>query len=520
MKSANRFSFLLGFALAGCASTASESAETDTNPYASFALAPPPEEGRDPVGEAESVPAPAPSPAAVSEPAESAVPADPSGSVAKPVPSSGDQLALWNDPEFQRQFTESYIAETEVEPRITVVERDRIQEVLELMSSDRTDKALALLEKHGGKASSAVFDFMIGNIYFQREELDRAALAYGIAVDKYPKFRRAWRNLALIHVRENEFEQAAAAFTRVIELGGGDAITYGLLGFAHSGLEHHLSAETAYRMATLLDPQTMDWKMYLTRSFFEQRRYADAVALCDQLIAEQPERTELWLLQANAYVGLEQPMRAAENYELVDRLGGSTTDSLNMLGDIYVNAELFDLAVTSYVRAMEMDDGGDVARPVRAAKVLTSRGALDETRTLVERIDALHGAGLDDQERIDLLKLRARLAVAAGEGGEEARVLEAIVELDPLDGEALILLGQHAGRDGDVEQAIFYYERAASLEAFEADAKVRHAQLLVGQSRYDEALPLLRRAQMLKPRDNIQEYLEQVERVAQNRRSP
>lgn len=57
----------------------------------------------------------------------------------------------------------------------------------------------------------------------------------------------------------------------------------------------------------------------------------------------------------------------------------------------------------------------------------------------------------------------------------------------------------------------------ASLEAFEADAKVRHAQLLVKNGNYAEALPLLRRAQQIKPRDNIQAYLEQVERVAKGR---
>ena len=51
-------------------------------------------------------------------------------------------------------------------------------------------------------------------------------------------------------------------------------------------------------------------------------------------------------------------------------------------------------------------------------------------------------------------------------------------------------------------------------EAFEADAKVRHAQLLISQSKYREALPLLKRAQAIKPRDNVAQYLDQVERLA------
>jgi tetratricopeptide (TPR) repeat protein len=149
--------------------------------------------------------------------------------------------------------------------------------------------------------------------------------------------------------------------------------------------------------------------------------------------------------------------------------------------------------------------------------VLTAHGALDDTKRLIERAEALQVNYISPLERKDLLKLRARIAVAEGAGEDEIKVLEEIVSLDPLDGEALILLGQHTARAGDYEKAVFYYERAESLEPYEADAKLHHAQLLVGQGKYTEALPLLRRAQDIKPRDDVQKYLEQVERVAKSR---
>ena len=424
------------------------------------------------------------------------------------------ELSLWNSEKFRTQFAQSYIAETEIEPTLDKDDREDMMEVMELVAADDMDGARVLLEKIRSETSSAVFDFTLANIYFQNERLDDAAFLYQIAVDKYPKFRRAWRNLGLILVRQGEYKAALPALTQVIELGGGDALTYGLIGFAYSNVENSLAAESAYRMAILLDPTTMDWKMGLARSLFRQQRYADAAALLDTLIRDQPNKPDLWLLQANAYIGLEQPMRAAENYEVVDQLGGSTVDSLNMLADIYVNQELNDVAVDTYVRALEMDKSGNFDRAVRAAKVMTTNGALEETKTLVDYLDSRFGAQLDPEDRKDLLKLRARVAVAEGAGDEEARVLEEIVEIDPLDGEALILLGRHAGRSGDIETAEHYYERAAAIEQFEADAKVRHAQLLVRESRYEEALPLLRRAQMLKPRDNVQKYLEQVEQIA------
>jgi tetratricopeptide (TPR) repeat protein len=398
-----------------------------------------------------------------------------------------------------------------------VVERTDMEKILSLISSDKMDDAARQLEGKRGKAASAVFDFTLANIYFQQEKLPEAAAAYEAAVEKYPKFRRAHRNLGLIYVRQGEFAKAVSSLTRVLELGGGDALTCGLLGFAYSSTGNDLSAESAYRQAVLLDPSTLDWQMGLARSLFKQERYAEAVALCGSMINAHPERADLWLLQANAFIGMNQSGKAAENYEFVDRLGASTADSLNMLGDIYINESLFDLAVDAYIRAMDKKPDSSSERAIRASKVLVTRGALNETRRLISRIEQMSDEQLGTAERKDLLKLRARIAVAEGAGEEEVRVLEQIVEMDPLDGEALILLGQHAARAGDNEKAVFCYERAESLEKYEADAKVRHAQLLVGQGKYTEALPLLRRAQELKPRDDIQKYLDQIERIAKSK---
>ncbi|MCA9436298.1 MAG: tetratricopeptide repeat protein [Candidatus Omnitrophica bacterium] len=411
------------------------------------------------------------------------------------------------------------MAETEVEPRIENNERSTMQKVLEMIANDEMSKATETIEKEIARDEDAspVFDFTLANLYFQMEKFEKALSSYQIAVEKFPKFRRAWKNMSLIYVRQGRLEEALPGLTRVIELGGSDAITYGLLGYAYSSVENHISAESAYRMAILLEPKTLDWKMGLARSLFKQERYAEAASLCGQLIENHPDRSDLWLLQANAYIGLNQPVKAAEIYELVNHLGQATVASLNMLGDIYINEELYDMAVESYIGALEKDPEKSTDRTIRSAKVLSARGAYEETRKLVDTVEGLRKDQLSEDQRKDLLKLKARLAVADGSDEEEVNVLQQIVELDPLDGEALILLGQHSSRTGDMEKAEFYYERAANIEKFEADAKVRHAQLLVKSGKYDEALPLLRRAQQVKPRDNVQEYLEQVERVSKNR---
>ncbi len=434
--------------------------------------------------------------------------------VLKPADLRPMEVRFWEDRGFRDAFLASYIPATSIEPDVTEDERERVQELLALIGEGSFDEAITRIARLRTDASTAVYEFLLGNIHFQADRLDEAAAAYLEAVRKYPNFRRAWKNLGLIRVKQQDFASALPALSKVIELGGGDGRTYGLLGFGYASTGDSIAAESAYRMAILLDPGTIDWKMQLGRALFMQQRYADAAALVGRLIEQNPAEPNLWILQANAFIGLGEPRRAAENYEMVDKLGASTVDTLNMLGDIYINEGLFDAAVATYDRAMELDLDSRPERALRAARVMVAQGAYAPTKTMVQAIKDLYGYTLEDADRKELLRVEARIAVAEGAGEEQVRILEEIIRLDPLDGDALLLLGQHHHRQDEAERAIFYFERAASLPAFEADAKVRHAQVLVGQQRYAEALPLLRQAQSVRPRESVRDFIEQVERFA------
>jgi len=429
----------------------------------------------------------------------------------------GPELGSLRDPGFHQRFLESYLSDTETEPEVAADERETMQKLVELLGAEKLDEAAAVLAERRSPQATALFDFWRGNIHYQKEELQAAAAAYQVAVDKHPKFKRAWTNLAQVRYRQGDFAGAIPAFARVIELGGADGKLYGLLGVCHARGESYVAAESAFRMATMMDPGANEWKMGLAESLFRQARYSDAASLLQALIAEHPERPELWRLQGEAYWMSNQPMQAAENFEMTCRLGGDTPELLENLGLIYAKQEVFDLAVDSYLAAAAKKKEGSLDATLRAAKYMAANGALLAVRRLVEGLEATRGSTLSQDDRKELLRLRARIAAADGASDEEARVLGEIVELDPLDGDALILLGRHCVRQGEFEKAAFWFERAEGIAAFEAEAKLRHGELLVKQGQYAQALPHLRRAQALRPREDVQKYLDQVERNAQGR---
>ena len=432
--------------------------------------------------------------------------------------SQPDLAVIWNDPGFQKSFIGGYGVSADIEPRIAQDDMALLELVRQLMA-DELPAAETLLKESVRPEVSAVIDLTLGGVQFQQDKIDDALVNYRNAVAKFPNFRRAYRSIGLICTRKSQYEAAIAAFNKMIELGGADAYSYGLLGFCHSARGDYQPSEAAYRNALLLQPDNVEWRLGLTRSVFKQAKYEDAASLLDVLITNYPDKADFWLLQSHTYLGLKQPMKAAVNLEALDSIGKSTVDSLFTLGDIYVSEALPDMALSAYERAIAKNPTQPVSRSIRAAEVLAARGGLPQSKTLLTLVKANWNDTLSDTDRRKVLKLQARLTMNSGSGDTEtATVLEEVIALDPLDGEALMLLGQHYNRMAQPDKAILYYERAARIDSFAANAKVKIAQVFVAQGRFTEALPLLRDAQSLKPRDDIARYIEQVERASKSKR--
>jgi Flp pilus assembly protein TadD len=263
----------------------------------------------------------------------------------------------------------------------------------------------------------------------------------------------------------------------------------------------------------VFEPDNADFKLGLVKCAIALRNFDHALALLDELIQASPDQEGLWSLQANILIQQERSAQAIVSLEVLRRLGKASAANLYTLGDLYLGQESRDLALQAYLQAAETDAGQYPARALRPAQILLSRGAHDEAKTLLAKIREGTGT-LAEEDALKLLKLEARVATARGEGDAAIRTLETIIARNPLDAEALLLAGDHYARSGDPQTAELRFEAAAKIEGSEADAFLKLAQLNVQARRYAPAVELLRKAQKVRPRDNVQRYLERVEQLA------
>ncbi len=445
------------------------------------------------------------------QPATAAAPTGPA--TFAPLPEGHELAAVWNSPEFTKRLIGSYGFLSEAEPKLNAEEYQFYTNSIQPVLLSDPKKAITLLAVRAKPTSSAQFDYLLGTLHFQNEDLTNAIRYFETALTKFPDYRRAQKNLAFALVRDGKYAEAVKPLTRAIALGGGDSKVFGLLGFAQMSQGRFISAEGAYKQALAFEPDNMDFKLGAVKCAVATANYDHALAQLDELIQQAPDRENLWTLQANIHIQKEQPAKAALSLELLRRLGKAGPQSLFLLGDLYMTQDARDLALETYLEALDKDEGKNPAKALRPANILVSRGANDEARKLFGRIRSAGGA-LKAEDEMKLLKLESKVAMATGEGEKAIKTFEQIIGRNPLDGEALLLAGDYYSRNGNAELAAIKFDAAGKIEGFEADAFVKHAQLLVQTKKYTQAVELLRKAQKAKPRENVQRYLEKVEHLS------
>jgi tetratricopeptide (TPR) repeat protein len=438
----------------------------------------------------------------------------------------------FRSPEFRDAFLGTLGVKSDVEPKLTEEEQHYLEQIQPFMGKD-LEACINAFQKVAGPDATARFDYELGLLYMQKNDVDKAREALTAAVTKFDRFLRAHSNLGLLYTRVNRTREAIPHITKSIALGQASEELYGMLAYCHLQNGDSLSAETAYRNAIMLGPKTVDWKTGLAQALFSQQKAGEAIALLDELLKGDPEKELFWNMQAVAQIANGAPLKAAQNLEMLILMGKATAKEYSTLGEIYMSQALYSLASKSFIAGASAK-GAPIGPDglLKSAASLAQRSAYSEAKSVLVAVESVF-SDLDTAQKVKILKVRSRIAMAEEASESAVALLNEIVQVDPMDGEALMLLADHfikKGTDADLVQAIFYLERAIKINTTEADASVRLAQAKIAKSASEtdkgkrleamaSAIELLKRAQELKKRESVGSYLADLEKTVQKLRS-
>jgi tetratricopeptide (TPR) repeat protein len=381
--------------------------------------------------------------------------------LALPVIAQSDNLAPYNTNSFFGDL--GFIpSRTEVEPKIGREDYD-ILEQARVLSKSEPSAAIELLSNKisGDPRCSSVYDFALATLLYQQNRSEDAIVSYHNTLKKDPNFLRAVRNLAYVLIQQQSYAHAIVQLSKALSLGDASSDAYGMLGYCHLMLGNHSSAENAYRFAMVRDPENLAIQNGLIRCLEAMGRYEETVGLLDELIRKNPTDPAYWLTQVNSLNQLGQHRRAIANIEILRRMNKASEPALLLLGDLYLNMELPKLAEDAYSAALQLKGNLSPRHFIRAASQLANQNAYDLAIAYANQIQARYGDIMEKEDELRFLNLRARLFLYVKQYAQSAQILEKLIQQDPLNGEALILLGRSYTELQNFPRASIAFERAA-----------------------------------------------------------
>lgn len=417
-----------------------------------------------------------------------------------------------DSPEYRRRFLANNGVNEAIEPKLTQEDRPLQEAILpHLESSPQT--AINLIEQALTPETNPAFLTILGNLYYQVENFPASERYLKQSLEKFPSLRRSWRTLALTYVQRSMFKEAIAPLLQVIKLGGGDDQSYGLLAYSYLSTEKYESALSAYRLARMFKPDSLDFRRGQAQCLLQTEQHHAAIALFDELLVEHPKEKNFWLAQANSFLALGRPIEAIANLEIVADSSQAEWSSLMLLGDLHLNEDLPQVALKVYQRAIRETTPGDWSQVLRPLRYLLDRRLFTEAKSYLELIRGRAAGKLDapDQRRMQVGE--AHIEMEIGDPSKGFDILTQAIAEDPLDGPSLLLLGEHHQRKSEFEKAEFYLERATNLDQHRVNAYIALGRLEVSRGRLKSALPHLRQAQQLRPSPNVERYIESIQRA-------
>ena len=415
----------------------------------------------------------------------------------------------WSNPEFVDRFMGSYGVDTAKSPSISSEEAEIFRLVAK--SGYKSDTAIKILSNAINTDSSGAMDFALANFLLQNGDIGLAIDSFAIAIDKFPNFGRAYKNIGLAYIQQNNYEKALPNLTKSLEILGGDGGLFGLIGYCHLNNENYGPALDAYKLALVFEPESRDWRLGQLKALQNLRKYNEVENIIYSYIDEKPTEPEFWLQQANAFIAQKEYLQAAANFEVVKMLGGADREMYLLLGDIYVNLDAPTLALEPYNLALST---GEV-KPEDAlslAKVMSRRLPANQLKEFLTKITLTYKNTLNQENSLTLLTLKAANALSMNDKDGAMIMLSEVVAKDPLNGSALLTLGGYYLQENELVKALDYYNRASKVEAVQVDALLGATRVLVKKGKYLQAINRLKEAQAIKEQYFVAEYITTLEK--------
>ena len=319
-----------------------------------------------------------------------------------------------------------------------------------------------------------------------------------------PAARGATANLAELDRRAatamaaSDYPQAIALLEQIVKIQPNSAESYASLGLAYYSMARYDKAAESFRKSVSLNSRLPHTKAFLGMSEAENGHFQESLPLLEKAFATDTDkeiRRMVGLHLEQAYMGLEQPLRAGEVVQTLLRDYPDDPDVLYMASRLFYQlssrsvAHLIEVAPNSFRVRQLMGDLLEASKQYGPAAVQYRKAI-----ALEPSAPGLH------------YRLGRMLVLSSNDPAawEEARqAFQEELKIDPTYARCYVELAEMLRKQGGLDEAEKSFARGLSLSADLPEAQVGLGRIQVAQGRLTEALARFQEALRLAPTSDI-----------------
>ncbi len=368
-----------------------------------------------------------------------------------------------------------------------------------LYMAERFDEALPIWIKIADraghdKALACEAHFVLGNIFFHKEEYGKAELELKMAIRTDSLLIDAHQSLGLLYFTKGDYEKALVSFRTVLELAPGDSeATYWVGytigskayedGLSDFNIDWYDRAIEHFKVAAeyLSEDTSANYKIYffLGKSLIEKLDYEQALMYLNKCIELNPTLADGYVEIGSVYFAQRNLEKAIASNEKAMTINPQHPKAHNNLGYIY-----FTMGNNFAVN----NDKGKADEYYKKAialfeKALIYDPKLEGTRRNIEHVQKI----LSGERKVTAFTMM-QAAIKKDNGAEKIAQFKKIIAEDPTYDDAYNNLGVAYFYGGHADSAVAAIEHAIAINPYNPQAHNNLGYILGTMHRYDESL--------------------------------
>lgn len=384
-----------------------------------------------------------------------------------------------------------------------------------LLEQNKTKEVLTILDGFYNIELSPAMLLLKAQVYFRLKDLNKAEKSFLAVLARMPQLVRAHIDLGRLYLSMEKNKKARHHLSLAVSYGANDPVVYSELGFLNL-LEHNAwSAISAYQSALVVEPGNVNWQQGLLAALMQAKLTDSALALVDEMISNDIENSDLWLIRASICIDAERNVKAISSLEVAMRL--NKIEPYNR-----VVAAKLHLQEKNYARAVDIFIQNITSKSVEIETLNTALSWLlrEKSWSQADRLLKAMEKRLASMNKASISQYylqRGNTVMLQNKKGA-INYYQKAVDADPSNGKAIVALADLQRKLKKYHKAEILYSRAEAIQSVEQEALLGKAQVYLDTADYKSALSLLRSIYRKYPRKtDLKENIELLEKTIKAR---